>query len=298
MWNYQDLEVLEAVIDFAGFQNAAKNLNITQSAVSQRIRNLEELVGSPVVLRTTPPSLTPIGELLYSHIQNVKISEQKLNLSLESKEKSAFNYITFGVNDDSLNVWFIDAIKKPLLEYNFILDLIVENEDVTFERLKSGKVLACVSTSEKRLAGCDVAKISSMKYLMLATVEFRDKYFAAGLTPEAILTSPAILYEEKDFIHSRFLKEVFKKDINFPYHKVPSSLPFYNFIVNGLTYGMVPVAQAREKLDNGCLINLVPNKFYKQNLFLHFQRSISGDAKKLISNILKVGRKTLKELQS
>ncbi|WP_299809356.1 LysR family transcriptional regulator [uncultured Roseibium sp.] len=50
------------VIAAGNFVNAARRLNITQSAVSLRIRKLEDLLGQPVFMRTrSGTSLTPAG---------------------------------------------------------------------------------------------------------------------------------------------------------------------------------------------------------------------------------------------
>lgn len=71
MFDYRALEALTAVIEQGGFERAAKRLNISQSAVSQRIRQLEFRLGQPVLLRTSPPWLMAIGQRLTNHLQQV-----------------------------------------------------------------------------------------------------------------------------------------------------------------------------------------------------------------------------------
>ncbi|WP_258045379.1 LysR family transcriptional regulator, partial [Escherichia coli] len=53
--DYRTLQALDAVIRERGFERAAQKLCITQSAVSQRIKQLENMFGQPLLVRTVPP---------------------------------------------------------------------------------------------------------------------------------------------------------------------------------------------------------------------------------------------------
>ena len=59
--DYRALQALDAVIRERGFERAAQKLCITQSAVSQRIKQLENLFGQPLLVRTVPPQPTEQG---------------------------------------------------------------------------------------------------------------------------------------------------------------------------------------------------------------------------------------------
>ena len=68
MLDYTQLETLAAVLRHGSFDLAAAQLNITQSAVSQRIRQLEEHVGAPLVQRSSPCTGTDTGNRLARHL--------------------------------------------------------------------------------------------------------------------------------------------------------------------------------------------------------------------------------------
>ena len=62
--DYRTLQALDAVIRERGFERAAQKLCITQSAVSQRIKQLENMFGQPLLVRTVPPRPTEQGQKL------------------------------------------------------------------------------------------------------------------------------------------------------------------------------------------------------------------------------------------
>ncbi|MEG0047495.1 MAG: LysR family transcriptional regulator, partial [Comamonas sp.] len=68
-WDPVALECLAAIVETGGFEKAAQRLHVTQSAVSQRLRALEEQAGSVLVVRSRPLRPTRAGQLLLKHAQ-------------------------------------------------------------------------------------------------------------------------------------------------------------------------------------------------------------------------------------
>ena len=77
--DYRGLAALDAVIDYGSFDKAAVALSITQSAVSQRIRILENSAGELLVVRSQPPRATEAGQRLIAHYRQVKLLEAALS---------------------------------------------------------------------------------------------------------------------------------------------------------------------------------------------------------------------------
>lgn len=80
------LEAFGAVAKHGSFSRAAAELHITQSALSQRVMNLESDLGTTLIIRdSTGPRLTPAGEDLLRYF-HVKFSlEQEVLAKLSSK---------------------------------------------------------------------------------------------------------------------------------------------------------------------------------------------------------------------
>ena len=66
--NYELYKVFYQVASTMSFSEASRQLYISQSAVSQSIKSLEQKLGHPLFIRNTKKvSLTPEGETLYHY---------------------------------------------------------------------------------------------------------------------------------------------------------------------------------------------------------------------------------------
>ena len=72
MLDHPSLAALAAVVREGGFERAAAVLGVTPSAVSQRVRAIEERIGATLVVRRQPPVPTQAGAKLCAHVERVK----------------------------------------------------------------------------------------------------------------------------------------------------------------------------------------------------------------------------------
>ena len=296
MWDYSALESFEAIVRTGSFQSAARELHVTQSAISQRLHNLEEQVGAPLVIRGQPLRTTRIGSVILDHVRKTQRLEESLALSLQSEQSESFVRLTLGVNGDSLATWFFEAIAPLLKEELLLLDLIIENEGITFARLQKGEVLGCISSRSKKLSGCEVEKLGSLVYRCASTPEFKQKYFPRGLQADALRSAPAVRYDDQDSMHSDFFRKYFDlHSFDFPFHSVATSPGFLDTIRHGIAYGMAPTIQAEKDFDSGALVNLAPRFTWKQDLYWHHQRREDPAFKRLSRQFVINSRRLLRE---
>ena len=83
-FNLKWMESLAVLDDRGSFEAAAKQLNITQSALSQRVESLENALGMPLVVRSRPLTLTPAGRLIAGY--GDRLNELHRNTQLEIAE--------------------------------------------------------------------------------------------------------------------------------------------------------------------------------------------------------------------
>jgi LysR family transcriptional regulator (chromosome initiation inhibitor) len=191
MFDYKLIQALHMVVISGGFEKAARELHLTQSAVSQRIKLLEEQTGQVLLARTTPPSPSRAGRLLLKHYGQVSRLEQDLAAELMPQGPRGFGSLTVGLNADSLATWFLDAVAPALKGKGMLVDLRVDDQEQTHRFMRDGEVLGCVSAREKPMQGCKVRYLGRMDYRMLASPEYAKRWFPMGYPWRAWDAPPA-----------------------------------------------------------------------------------------------------------
>lgn len=259
MLDYKLLEALAAVLQWQSFERAAEQLCITQSAVSQRIRLLEERMGQPVLIRGTPLKATAEGEKLLAHVQKVQLLEHSLQQELQAFAQDEFTHMRLAVNADSLTIWLLPVFAQLFEQQRVLVDLVVEDQDFTLTKLKKGEVIGCVSAQEAQVPGCNRTLLGVMPYVMVATPVFAQRYFPNGMDRASLSQAPAILFGPNDLMQDRYLSRFHQLGPgDYPYHVVPSVDGFVGAISRGIAYGLVPEVQIRAELAAGTLVNLAP----------------------------------------
>lgn len=295
MMDYRHLEALAAVINENGFEKASKKLNITQSAVSQRIKQLEDLTGQILIIRKSPPRPTDYGKKLLKHFMLVeKLETELLNEIHENKEQEFLN-IAIGINADSLATWFIDSCSNFLETHKVTMDLRIDDQDETHIMLKNGEVLGCIGSKKLSIQGCCSTFLGNMKYRPVAAPDFNKNFFKKGFNKETIKTSPCVLFNKKDGLQAEFFKKAFQTQIiDFPRSYIPSSEKFFDFILKGHAYGMVPDLQSQSYLKTKKLIAL-SNFYIEVPLYWSRWTLNSKIIKTITDSILKESKKFLSQ---
>jgi len=277
-----------AVAEEGGFERAARRLNITQSAVSQRIRLLEEAIGRPVLARTQPPQPTGPGLALLRHARRVGLLQAELHAELGTEigaemgsdvttaahSEMPWRTLALAVNADSLATWFTGAVLPLLVANNLaqrlVLDLRVDDQERTHDLLRRGEVAGCVSTRPTPMQGCRVTFLGVMRYHCVAAPEFAQRWFPRGLDRAGTALAPAVVFNRDDAVHDRYLtQELNNSPEDAPRHHVPNSERFVDFISAGAGYGLIPHLQAAPLLACGTLVDLRPQSPMPVPLYWH-----------------------------
>jgi DNA-binding transcriptional LysR family regulator len=80
--NAYELGIFRAVVEQRGFGRAARVAHLSQPAVSQAIRRLEESAGAVLLQRGRPPQLTPAGRRVYEHAVDVLARDELVRRQL------------------------------------------------------------------------------------------------------------------------------------------------------------------------------------------------------------------------
>ncbi|MDP7591681.1 MAG: LysR family transcriptional regulator ArgP [Litorilituus sp.] len=293
-FDYKLLSALAEVIELQSFELAASKLFISQSAISQRIKSLEEYIGQPVLIRSQPIELTVAGEQLVSHFKKVKQLEHELTPVLSPDKPFKPLKISLAVNADSIATWFIQAITPVLQNHLVELNLLIEHEERTLDKLRTGEAIGAVSVIEKPLKGYRSFRLGNMEYCLVANEQFKERYFKHGVNRESLKMAPAISYDHKDDMHVRFIAKHFNLAASEYYcHSVRSSEAFVELAKQGVAYCLLPKLQIAHELASGELISIAPNIELIETLYWHSWILVKGVNRKISQQIVTLGQKKL-----
>lgn len=296
-FEYSALEALAAVIQEGTFEAAAKALHITQSAVSQRIKLLEERAGAVLVIRGRPCTATEYGQHLCRHIEQVQLLEHELRKSLLTVANPTVAVpavIRIAVNNDSLATWFPEVMQRAAAELNLLFDIFPDDQDYTAQRLRSGEALAVITTLERPLQGCRRVSLGAMDYIAICAPRFFHAHFSEGVTLAAVADAPHLAYDRKDTLPQQWVVRAFGQAIPLRGHRLPSYLGQLASCLNGAGWGLMPRATVEAALLDGRLVELMPG--IATPLSLHWQSSVqSSEIMRLLAGIvMEVARKHLR----
>lgn len=291
--DYKLLKALNSVVLGQSFEHAAKRLHITQSAVSQRIKLLETQLGQPLLIRVQPLRPTPLGQKLLGHYQRVVQLETELAQQLDNNGQQ-IQSLPIAVNADSLSTWLIPALTPLLQQQNIELNLYVEDEARTWERMRSGEALACVTSKPDGIAGSHSYFLGYMEYLCVATPSFSQRFFADGVNKQSLSAAPAMAFDQHDDMHLAFLREHF--DLHpgqYPCHIVRSSEAFVDLVFASGAYSLNSRFHIEEYLNRGELVNLLPKLQVRVPLYWHHWQLAGKLMTQLTENVLKFTERCL-----
>ncbi|WP_414475079.1 LysR family transcriptional regulator ArgP [Microvirga sp. M2] len=274
MLDYAHLSALAAVVRTGSFERAAQHLNVTPSAISQRIKLLEERLGVVLVVRGQPCTATEVGQRLCQHVEQVAMLESCLHESLPGLgAASRPATLRIAVNADSLATWFIPAMART---EGYLFDLVLDDQDHSAEWLRRGEVAAAVTAHSTPVQGCDCHPLGALRYVATASPGYCSRWFADGVSERAAARAPCLTFNQKDRLQAEWLRQVFGADIHPPLHRLPSSQAFVDAALAGIGWGMNPEPLVIDHLRTGRLVALRPDQPLDIPLFWQQSRIVGS----------------------
>lgn len=252
MYDYPALRALAEILRRGSFEAAAHALSVSPSAISQRIRGLEDRLGSVLIDRGPPLRGTPAGLRLAAHLDQVRLLES----ALPGPDDTAPPVIRIAVNADSLASWAM----APLAAAPGLLDLVIDDQDHAQDWLTSGRVAAAITSEARPVTGCDSLILGRMRYRATASPKFAQRYFPQGVTPAGLARAPSLRFNAKDGLQDRWVSALTGRRIALPAHHVPSSQAFAEAARLSLGWGMNPEAMVADDIAAGRLTDLAPDR--------------------------------------
>ncbi|WP_298720638.1 LysR family transcriptional regulator ArgP [uncultured Oceanisphaera sp.] len=297
--DYKLLAALDKVVGEQSFERAARLLHLTQSAVSQRIKQLELRLAQPLLVRGQPPQPTEAGRRLLAHYRQVSQLESAVMADLLPDAPQKPLTVTIVTNADSLATWLIPALTPLLHSHPIELNLLIEDESRSLERLKRGEAFGAISLHGEPPPGCRCDALGKMDYLLVATPAFRQRYFTEGLNLTALQQAPAVAFDQRDDMHARYIEQHFGLPPgDYPCHAVRSAEAFVAIARSGAAYCLIPRLMIEEDLQTGRLIELYPQGRLTEPLYWHRWLLERGIHKHLSHRLIDYARQVLPPLDS
>ncbi len=248
----QQLAALAAVVEHGSFDAAAERLHVTPSAVSQRIKALEQRVGQVLVRREKPCVATPAAVPLVRLAAQTALleSEALADMGGGSSDRTR---VAIAVNADSMATWFT-AVFGHLPDVLF--DVRIEDQDYSARLLREGAVMGAVTTEHTAVTGCRVLPLGVMRYVPVAGPSYVERHLPEGFTAEAVGSAPSLAWNRDDALQDMLIRKAFRRTLTRPVHYVPTAEGFGSAVRAGLGWGMFPESLAASYEAGGSFIRI------------------------------------------
>lgn len=296
---------LLAAVDGGSFDAAAAALNVTPSAISQRVKALELRIGRVLLTRTKPIALTDSGEVLVRYARQLVRLEADAAAELGLGTDQVATTLAVAVNADSLSTWFLDALERVPDALRVGFELLREDESRTADLLRRGRVAAAVTADGHAVTGCRVERLGVMRYRASASPGFVERWLADGPIARTLPEAPVLVFDRNDDLQDAFLRGLTHGRAaasgaggtagasgaggGRTRHLVPTSEGFLSAVARGIGWGMIPDEQAA-LLPPGALVDLVPGRVVEVPLYWQRWKLDSPALKALSDAVLAVAR--------
>lgn len=249
-------ETLAVVVDEGTLDAAARRLHVTPSAVSQRIKALEEQLGRLVLVRSKPVRPTEAGMSVIRLARQTALLEHDALAELGAgDDEAALTVVPLAVNADSLATWFLEPLARLAEQHPVVFDLHRDDQDFTAGLLESGTVMGAVTSRAAPVAGCRSSVLGAMRYEAVATPAYAARWLGEDRAT-ALAHAPLVDFDRRDDLQNEWLAQQGVDPAVPPRHYVPASSDFASAVRLGLGWAMLPRFQSHDALERGELVLL------------------------------------------
>lgn len=274
---------IAAIVDGGSLDAAARVLRITPSAVSQRLKTLEQTLGQVLIARGRPAKATTSGEAVVRLARQYALLQHEALSALGLDADGGRVSIPLAVNADSMATWFLPPLARLAQSHDIDFDLHRDDQTFTARLLESGEVMAAVTSEHAPVAGCTVAALGVLRYEAMATPAFMNRWFPDGVNAAALRRAPFVDFDRRDTLQHAWLAAQGLDEHGIPRHYVPASHDYAQAVLLGLGWGMLPGTQAADAVASGAALRLggdaisVPLYWQQWNLRSTLLDAIAGE---------------------
>lgn len=292
MINLYQLTTFVTVIGEGSMTAAADKLFLTQPAVSQQIRNLEEDLGVELLVRGVRQiKATPQGEVLYEHARKILQLSQQAEIAIKSMGAELKGEIRIGTLN-SLGLHLMSPIVSRLLRHNPDLMIKVDyaKGDELIRNFKSGVIDILILPEVEKEFSSQLGDKVEVKFLN------KEEMWLVGSGKETEIPQQINLPELNLFPLVNFVDEYpgFHRELaaKIKSGNVSTNIIFESsnvgtlkrVIESGLGWGFLPAHSIKKQVRSGRLLRTHVREFhYEMDLMFYFH---TGSEKKVLSEAM------------
>lgn len=286
MLNLYQLQSFVTVISEGSMTGAADKLYLTQPAISQQIRNLEEELGVDLLVRGVrqiKPTLQ--GEVLFDYAKRILQMGQQAEVAVKAMGAELKGQLRVGTLN-SLGVHLISPLVSRLLKYNPKLSLKIDYDDgeELVKSFKRGELDAVILPEVEQQYGASLGDVEK-KYLM------NEEMWLVGTGKDTDMPKTIALSEMGKYPLISFSRELpqFNRSLAESYEKVgvnidpvfesPNVGTLKRVIESGLGWGFLPASSIRKQVRMGRMNHVLVKGFdYAVEFYFYSKKSPENKA--------------------
>lgn len=252
------LQTLTTALRLGSLDAAARELHLTPSAVSQRLRALEARVGRVLLRRTRPVQPTEAGEVLIRLAAQIELltTEAVAELRSDADPTAPPMQLAVAVNADSLATWLLPVVAQVQASHHVVLELIRDDERHSADLLRQGQVIGAVTSDPRPIQGCRTVALGSLRYRAVAAPAWVERWGTGAAID--LGRAPMVVFDRRDSTQHEMLAARGWTGTLPPVTGVPSSWDFDRAVRMGIGWGMLPEPTVTEAVRDGSLVELWP----------------------------------------
>ncbi len=191
-------KVFCTVVQTGNMSHTAKQLFISQPAVSMSIKQLEEKLGKPLLVRSSKGiRTTPEGKVLYDYLNQALTLIDTAEVKYQEMVNLKLGDIIIGASDTLLSNFLMPYIEK-FVHINTKINIKVKNTSSkdTIELLKSGQIdIGFVNLPIEKDETLEVVKIMDIQDTLIGGVKYKH-LVKKGVTLEELNDNPLIMINQ------------------------------------------------------------------------------------------------------
>lgn len=212
--NLSSYRIFYTVANAGNISKAAKELYISQPAISKSIQKLEESVGCKLFSRSSRGVvLTEEGKLLYEHVsdafETLTLGEEKLRRSIEL----GVGHLKIGVSSTLCKYLLLPYLKEFIRQNPHIsISITCQSTNDTLKLLEDNKIDIGLIGKPGNLKNIHFDFLEEIEDIFVATKDYLRNLKARGVTKNQILQSSTLMLLDKNNMTRQYIDDYLQEN--------------------------------------------------------------------------------------